>query len=73
MTREQRRWLTRRQAIEPGIGHLKADHRMGRCWLKGAIGDTIHAVLCAAGYNLRRLLRAPPASDWPNATAGNVK
>lgn len=58
MTKEQRRWLKRRQAIEPGIGHLKADHRMDRCWLKGTTGDAIHAVLCAAGYNLRWLLRA---------------
>jgi transposase, IS4 family len=44
--------------VEPAIGHLKADHRMNRCWLPGATGDAIHAVLCAAGYNLRWLLRA---------------
>jgi IS5 family transposase len=49
--------LKRRQAIEPVIGHLKADHRMGRCHLKGALGDKLHAVLCAAGYNIRWLLR----------------
>ena len=54
----QRRWLKRRQAIEPMIGHLKADHRMNRCWLAGSLGDALHAVLCAAGYNLRWLLRA---------------
>ena len=58
MTKQQRRWLKRRQAIEPVIGHLKADHRMNRCWLAGSLGDAIHAVLCAAGYNLRWLLRA---------------
>ncbi|WP_369094831.1 ABC transporter permease, partial [Candidatus Burkholderia verschuerenii] len=29
-----------------------------RCWLKGQTGDALHAVLCAAGYNLRWLLRA---------------
>ena len=49
--------LKRRQAIEPIIGHLKADHRLKRCHLKGAHGDSLHAVLCAAGYNLRWLLR----------------
>jgi IS5 family transposase len=49
--------LKRRQAIEPIIGHLKADHRLNRCHLKGEIGDRIHAVLCAAGYNIRWLLR----------------
>ena len=30
---------------------------MGRCHLKGAEGDAIHAVLCAAGYNIRWLMR----------------
>jgi len=35
------------------IGHLKADHRMDHCWgCKTAWGDALHAVLCAAGYNL---------------------
>ena len=32
----QRAWLRRRQALEPAIGHLKAEHRMERCWLKGS-------------------------------------
>ncbi len=30
---------------------------MNRCHLKGADGDSLHAVLCAAGYNIRWLLR----------------
>ncbi len=54
----QRRWLKRRQAVEPIIGHTKADHGMRRCWLKGESGDALHAVLCAAGFNIRWLLRA---------------
>ncbi|HEX8896269.1 MAG TPA: IS5 family transposase, partial [Terriglobales bacterium] len=54
----QRRWLKRRQAIEPIIGHVKQNHGMRRCWLKGQTGDALHAVLCAVGYNLRWLLRA---------------
>ncbi|MFZ5561873.1 MAG: IS5 family transposase [Pseudomonadota bacterium] len=58
LTNAQRQWLRRRQAIEPSIGHLKADHRMDRCWLKGSDGDVLHAVLCAAGFNIRWLLRA---------------
>ena len=37
---------------------MKQDHGMQRCWLKGQTGDALHAVLCAAGYNLRWLLRA---------------
>jgi hypothetical protein len=50
LTQEERKNLKRRQAIEPIIGHLKADHRMNRCHLQGADGDSLHAVLCAAGY-----------------------
>jgi len=46
------------QAVrEPIIGHLKADHRVDRCHLKGEYGDRLHAVLCAAGYNMKWLLR----------------
>jgi IS5 family transposase len=30
---------------------------MIRCHLKGSLGDSLHAVLCAAGYNIRWLLR----------------
>lgn len=54
---QERKQLKRRQAIEPIIGHLKADHRMNCCQLKGETGDRLHAVLCAAGYNIRWLLR----------------
>jgi transposase, IS5 family len=58
LDKQQRQWLKRRQAIEPAIGHAKSDHRMDRCWLQGAEGDALHAVLCAAGFNIRWLLRA---------------
>lgn len=54
----EKRLLKRRWAIEPLIGHTKADHRMDRCWLQGALGDALHALSCAAGYNIRWLLRA---------------
>jgi transposase, IS5 family len=58
LTALQRRWLKRRQAIEPAIGHTKADHRMDRCWLPGGTGDALHALSCALGYNIRWLMRA---------------
>lgn len=58
LTTQQRRWLKRRQAIEPAIGHAKSDNRMDRCWLQGALGDALHALSCAVGYNIRWLLRA---------------
>jgi len=49
--------MRRRAAIEPVIGHLKEDHRMGRNYLTGPDGDRINAVLAAAGYNFSLLLR----------------
>jgi IS5 family transposase len=58
LSAHEKRLLKRRQAIEPAIGHTKADHRMDRCWMKGALGDALHALCCAAGYNIRWLLRA---------------
>ena len=57
LTAQERKLLKRRQAVEPIIGHLKADHRMNRCYLKGEQGDRLNAVLCAAGYNIQWLLR----------------
>lgn len=57
LTRRQWQWVKRRQAIEPVIGHLKEDCRMRRCHLKGTLGDALHAIACAAGYNLRWLMR----------------
>ncbi len=51
-----RRWMKRRAAIEPTIGHLKSDHRMGRNYLKGSSGDKANVVLAAAAYNLAKLL-----------------
>jgi len=58
MSDKERQQLKRRQAVEPVIGHLKSDHRMARCWLKGSVGDAINTVLAAAGFNLRWLMRA---------------
>jgi hypothetical protein len=58
MTQTQRKWLKRKQAIEPEIGHLKADHRMERNWLKGSAGDALHTLCCAVGYNIKWLMRA---------------
>ena len=56
MTAEIKRDLRRRSAVEPVIGHMKEEHRMGRNHLAHAAGDAINAVLAAVGYNFRRLL-----------------
>ena len=57
VTKPIRREMRRRAAVEPVIGHTKAEHRMGRNYLKGRDGDRINAVLAAAGYNFGLLLR----------------
>lgn len=48
--------LKRRQVVEPMIGHMKSDGLLARNWLRGALGDAMHAVLCGAGHNLRMIL-----------------
>ena len=56
MTDAIKREMRRRAAVEPVIGHMKSDHRMGRNYLAHATGDAINAVLAAVGNNFRRLL-----------------
>ena len=58
VSRSERRRRRRRSAIEPKIGHLKSDHRAGRCYLSGLEGDAINIILAAAAANLRKLLAA---------------
>ena len=57
VTASIRREMKRRAAVEPVIGHVKAEHRMDRNYLKGRVGDRVNAVLAAAGYNFGLLLR----------------
>lgn len=57
VTAEIKRQLKRRAAIEPVIGHTKSEHRMERNYLAHRHGDAANAVLAAAGYNFRRLIR----------------
>jgi IS5 family transposase len=51
-----KRQLCRRSAIEPIIGHMKAEGHLGRCYLKGRAGDAANVVLSAVGHNFRRIL-----------------
>ncbi|MBZ9710320.1 IS5 family transposase [Mesorhizobium sp. ESP7-2] len=52
-----KRQMRRRSAVEPVIGHIKAEHRMGRNYLAGEQGDAINAILAAAGYNFSLLIK----------------
>lgn len=50
------RWMKRRAAIEPTIGHLKNDYRLERNRLKGPLGDALNALFSAAAMNFQKLL-----------------
>jgi IS5 family transposase len=57
VTPQIKRELRRRSAVEPVIGHLKSEHRMGRNYLWHREGDAANAVLAAVGYMCGRPLR----------------
>jgi len=57
MTPQLKKELKRRSAIEPVIGHMKADGKLGRNHLLGELGDKINALLCGAGHNIRLILK----------------
>jgi len=54
---KKRKKFRRRAAIEPVIGHLKTDFRMGQNYLKGAKSPQINAMLAATGWNLKKLMK----------------
>ena len=57
LPKDLKKALKRRQAIEPWIGHMKQEGKLGRCHLKGPVGDQIHALLVGVGHNFRMILR----------------
>lgn len=55
--RKKHRCFCKRAGIEPIIGHLKSDNRLGRNFYKGLFGDSINVMLAAAAFNFRRAMR----------------
>jgi transposase, IS5 family len=55
--RKRRRQNARRVSIEPKIGHLKSDFRLGRNFLSGVLGDAMNVLLACAASNLRKWMR----------------
>jgi transposase, IS5 family len=55
--RKKRQKFRRRAAIEPVIGHLKTDFRMGQNYLWGENSPQINAFLAATGWNLKKMMR----------------
>ena len=67
ITKSKRKKHSRRAAIEPIIGHLKTDYRLGRNFLKGIMGDNINIILSAAAMNFKRamnLWRTEEIARW---------
>lgn len=56
--RKKHKLFCKRAGIEPSIGHLKSDHRLGRNFYKGVTGDAVNILLAAAAYNFKRAMRA---------------
>ena len=55
--KEQKRKKCRARAgIEPIIGHLKTDFRMGQNYLLGEKGIQINALLAATAWNLKKMM-----------------
>jgi IS5 family transposase len=55
--KEQKRKKCRaRAAIEPIIGHLKTDFRMGQNYLLGEKGIQINALMAATAWNLKKMM-----------------
>ena len=55
--RKRRQQNARRGSIEPRIGHLKTDFRLGRNFLRGVLGDELNLLLACAASNLRKWMR----------------
>jgi IS5 family transposase len=54
---KKRKLFCKRTGIEPRIGHLKSDHRLGRNFYKGLQGDAINIMPAAAAFNFKRAMR----------------
>lgn len=52
-----RKRFQKRAGIEPVIGHLKSDFRLGRNFLKGMVGDQINVLMAAAAWNFSKWMR----------------
>ena len=55
--RKMHQLFCKRAGIEPTIGHLKSDYRLGRNFYKGVFGDAINVMLSAIAYNFKRAMR----------------
>jgi len=57
ITRNTWRWMKRRSAIEPTIGHLKSIRRLDKNCLKGGLGDKMNVIFSAGSMNLPKIMK----------------
>ena len=55
--RRHKQLCKRRSAIEAVISHPKSEHKLGRNYLKGCVGEGKNALLADMGFNLMLLVR----------------
>ncbi|WP_083257181.1 transposase [Arcticibacter eurypsychrophilus] len=55
-SRAKRKRHSKKTAIELVIGHLKADYRLCRNFLKGILGDMMNVILAADAINFKRVI-----------------
>lgn len=53
---KKRKKFRTRAAIEPIIGHLKTNFRMGQNYYHGEVGPQINALMAAAAWNLKKMM-----------------
>jgi len=53
VTRRIKKEMKRRESIEPHIGHMKSEGKLGKNHLRGVCGDCFNSILCGVGHNLR--------------------
>jgi len=68
VTRGLKAMILRRSPIEPMIGYMKSDGKLGRNWLKGAFGDAPNAVLCGPAHDLRLIINKLRGACQPSPT-----
>lgn len=54
--RQKRKKFRTRAGIEPIIGHLKTDYRLGQNYLMGENGIQINAFMAATAWNLKKMM-----------------
>ena len=50
-------FFCKRAGMEPATGHLKSDHRLGRNFYKGVVGDAVNVLPTAAAHDFRRAMK----------------